>query len=299
MVAGSALTVISGVITAATGQKYFSFTSLVGLAVFMVGAYLLVDGHERFGQLPHLRNLLIWGFVAGMVAIVLAEVVEPVLEPKLGLPFAADLWLSGPIEETCKLLVPFLLLAFGSKAFKDPRAGLLLVLMSGMVFGAVEGMGYIGDPKGWLPLEMSIVRPVSELLQPFLTAFAAGVIWLAAWRTGRAVTAIGAGAWVVAMAVHSFHDGIGSAGQTSTHDTGLTTVASVGDALVGSIYTFLFSLLITVLLFLLLRHSARELVPPNAIEDNAPHWRPQIKQWGLPKAEHHKVTKADKQPAAG
>ncbi|MCB0904039.1 MAG: PrsW family intramembrane metalloprotease [Actinobacteria bacterium] len=298
LAAGSVLTVISGVVTATTGQKYFAFTSLVGLAVFMVGAYLLVDGHERFGQLPHLRALIVWGFVAGAVSLVLAEYTEPVLEPKLGLPFAADLWLSGPIEETSKLLVPFLLLMFGSKAFKDPRAGLLLVLMSGMVFGAVEAMGYIGDPKGWLPLEMSIVRPVSELLHPFLTAFAASVIWLAAWRAGRAVTAIGAGAWMVAMAVHSFHDGIASAGQTGTHDTGLTTVTTAGEAVVGSLFSFAFSLLITILLFLLLRHSARELVPPDAIEHNPPHWRPQIKQWGLPKAEQHKVTKTAKHPAA-
>ena len=53
LVAGSVLTVISGVVTATTGQKYFAFTSLVGLAVFMVG---LPRRHRQRGTDWHARH---------------------------------------------------------------------------------------------------------------------------------------------------------------------------------------------------------------------------------------------------
>jgi len=42
------------------------------------------------------------------VAVGLATGIEGNLEPDLKVPFAADLWASGVIEETSKILVPVL-----------------------------------------------------------------------------------------------------------------------------------------------------------------------------------------------
>ncbi len=156
-----------------------------------------------------------------------------------------------------------------------------MVMFSGIVFGAVEAAEYTSTPEGkWLPVAMAMQRPVGELLHPFLTAFAAAVIWLAAWRSGKAFTKAGLLAWVIAMAVHSIHDGLLSPfvhGDQNTQPAVPTAVDAIAEGFVLS----LLGLLWTVLIYLLLRHSARELVPPDSVATNAPHWRPAIKQWGV------------------
>lgn len=43
-----------------------------------------------------------------------------------------------------------------------------------------------------------------------------------------------------------------------------------------------FSIGVAVISFLILRHFLRELVPPTAVAANSPHWRPQLKWWGVP-----------------
>ncbi len=40
-----------------------------------------------------------------------------------------------------------------------------------------------------------------------------------------------------------------------------------------------------VLMYLLTRHTGRELAPPAALPDNPAHWRPQLKRWGVPSGE--------------
>lgn len=283
MVAGNILTIGSALAIIGTGNKWLGMVLVIAsMAVFMAGVVYLVDPHERFAQLEGRTTLMWWGLGSGVAAILVAFAIEVVLEQRLEFPIALDLWLSGPVEETCMLAIPVLLLAFGSHIFKDPRAGLFLVLLSGIVFGAVEAGEYVANPKEWLPLSMALERPATELLHPFLTAFAASIIWLAAWRAGKVITKAGISAWVIVMAIHSVHDGMLSGGVQGT-TLSQPTIPSAADAIASGGAGFLFGAVWTVLLYLLLRHSARELVPPNAVGANAAHWRPTLRQWGVAK----------------
>ncbi len=283
MVVGNLLVVGAAFVVMGTKRAWPGWGLVVAaMVVFMAGVVYLLDRHEHFAQVEGRRVLMWWGLGSGLVAVSVASFLEGGLEPRLKLPVGFDLWFAGPIEETCKLAVPFLLLVFGGRMFKDPRAGFMMVMFSGIVFGAVEAAEYTADPQQWLPLTMALERPVGELLHPFLTAFAAAVIWLAAWRAGKAFTAVGVGAWVVAMAIHSIHDGALSG---VVHGSQLTqqAIPNVGEALASGAVAFLFGLVWSVIIFLLLRHAARELVPPDAVGTNAPHWRPTLKQWGVHK----------------
>ena len=284
MVVGNVLVVGAAFVVMGTKRAFPGwFLVVAAMVVFMAGVVYLLDRHEKFGQVEGRRKLMWWGLGSGLVGVFTASMLESGgLETRMGIPLKIDLWLAGPIEETCKLAIPFLLLVFGGRMFKDPRAGLMMVMFSGVAFGAVEAAMYTASPKEWAPLMMALERPVSELLHPFLTTFAAAVIWLAAWRAGKAFTWIGAGAWVGAMAIHSFHDGMLSPFE---HGDQITTpdIPTVATALTYSASGFVLSLIWAVIIYLLLRHTARELVPPDAVASNAPHWRPQIKQWGLQK----------------
>jgi len=88
-------------------------------------------------RLDRLRGLTVIGVGCGLAGFAIAFGLETVTVRAFG--EVATLWLTGPIEEGGKLLVPFLLLAFGSARFKDPLVGLYLVLVSGATTGAVEG----------------------------------------------------------------------------------------------------------------------------------------------------------------
>jgi hypothetical protein len=131
---------------------------------------------------------------------------------------------------------------------------------------------------------MGLTRPVSELGHPFWTSLAGALIWLGAWRREKLVTAVGLVGYAAAMAQHSIHDGLPamtSRGPVSNaSDYPEWTSALTGQA----VFLFFFSLLWAVIAYLILRHAARELVPPTAIAGNTRHWRPQMKPWGLPKA---------------
>ncbi len=283
MVVGSILALVPGYVAAVTGHIWIGVFTLPGFAIFMIGSVLLVDRHMHFTQLSQRRLIIIWGIISGIFAAAVGTGIESYLEPKFGIPLAIDLWCAGPVEETLKLAIPFVLLVFGSAKFKDPRAGLLLVLISGAVFGTLEAWLYMFAAGGYTPLLMSGARPTTELLHPFLTGLAAALIWLAAWRAGRAFTLAGLVGWVVAMAGHSFHDGIFSAREHGTTDH-ISAVPSLAQAILLTVVTIGISLIWIVIIFLVMRHAARELTPPNAISINSPHWRPQLKQWGRTKA---------------
>ena len=127
---------------------------------------------------------------------------------------------------------------------------------------------------------MGIVRTPAEMGHPLWTGIAAALIWLAAFRAGRLRTLAGLVGWCVAMALHSFHDGVFTLAPGK--DRGPVVMDEqllVADAFWSS----LISLAFLVLGYLILRHLARELVPPGAVRTNRPHWRPQIKQWGVPR----------------
>ena len=102
--------------------------------------------------------------------------------------------MTGPIEEGAKLLRPVRSCwRSGPPRFKDPLAGLYLVLVSGATTGAVEGVEWEARAHhAWFHLQLALVRPAAELPHVFVTGFAGAVIWLAAWRRGRAMTVAGA-----------------------------------------------------------------------------------------------------------
>jgi hypothetical protein len=229
------------------------------------------------------------GLISGIVSVGIAYIVELVVQNLLGIN--ALLWLVGPIEETSKLLVPIICLAFGVKEIKDPRSGLLAVLISAGVFGLGEGAiyqtkaGYL-ITHSWLPLQMAILRPASEIPHMFMAGFAAAVIWLAAYHRKRVITVAGVVAFLLAAGLHSVHDGVstfvhqakGNSIQgfsTSSHSLSQSIYVGIGGLFLGLLFAFP--------VYILLRHSARELVPPEAVNHNSKHWRPKIKHWGIHK----------------
>lgn len=164
--------------------------------------------------------------------------------------------------------------------FKDPRAGLLLVLTSAAFFGVAEGLFYSINAKDYGVLSEAITRPVAEMGHPYMTGIAAAVIWLAAWRSGKVVTRAGILAWIVVMALHSVHDGISTFG--SSDNQNITTFDSINQEFWRlSIGSAVFATVWVILMYLATRHTARELPPPDALPDNPAHWRPQQKSWGV------------------
>ncbi len=285
VVTGTVLSLIPAYFASTMNSAAISWLCLPGFVIFMLGTIGLVTRHLRYKQITDLRVILVCGLAAGVVAFLIAFTIESYLEP-LVVTLSTELWLAGVVEESAKLLVPVLLLAFGAARFKDPRAGVLMALISGAFFGAAEAVLYTtfqgNVDYGFLTMAMG--RPVGEMLHPLLTSMAAAVIWIAAWRAKKTITAAGILAWVVAMAVHSFHDGLATLGskppvQTGQHQQELAGAIIAGTGLLA------YGLLWTVIIYLMARHTIRELVPPDAIAANSKHWRPRIKAWGLPKNE--------------
>lgn len=249
----------------------------IGLAISMYGFLLIFEPHLRFSELTDIRTMIVAGILSGAAAYGIAYFIEvPLLEHRLGVGFLGELTLAGPVEETSKLLVPLLLWIFVGSRFRDPRAGLLTVLISGSTFGIGEGVEYIARDGHDAHLLMATVRPLAEAAHPVMTAIAASLIWLAAYRSRRLATVAGLVGWVVAMVLHSAHDMPGDLGRRSGDaPVDGTEVAAAG---IGG---NLLSLVWLILLFYVLRHVARELTPPSAAVDNPEQWRPRIAQWGV------------------
>ncbi|MGD0882729.1 MAG: PrsW family glutamic-type intramembrane protease [Acidimicrobiales bacterium] len=279
MVVGQALTILPGLLSGYTGLAVWSWLSVVGYIAFLSGAVLLMIRYLDLGRRDDLRLLTWIGVGSGVVAFGLALGLEIASNHILGWP--TTLWLAGPIEEGAKLLVPVLLLAFGAPRFTIPRVGLYLVLVCGATVGTLEGVEYEARPQfAWAHLEMALVRPSAELLHVFLTGFAAAVIWLAAWRRARVVTGAGAVAFLIAVAVHSFHDGIVTFTHTNPKTINNALARTLGEAISRGIPGALFALVLAAFLYILARHGSRELTDPGDIERCPPPWRPQIKTWG-------------------
>lgn len=283
-----AATALLGLAVNSINHSGLAWAAVFALLVFgaCFGFTLIYWPHMQFRQLPDLRNVLVWGLVSGVVAITVAISIEGYLEPDLKVPFAADLWLSGVIEETSKLLVPVLLWIFAKGIFRDPRVGFLLVLVSGSVFGGVEGAQYIlGTGENAAPA-MALGRPIAEVTHPIWTSIAATMIWFAAARLGRLVTWVGFVGWAMAAGLHSMHDGLGSFSQSGSKNTIASGLdfATVGDALREGAGLVAISVVFLIMSFYVLKYfAARELVPPTAIETNPPHWRPRMVHWAMPK----------------
>ncbi len=279
MVVGQVLVIVPGVVSGDTGSGAWSWASIVGYSAFMIGTVQVMVRYLAIDRLLRLRGLTAIGIGCGLVGFGIAFGLETLTVHAFG--DVTTLWLTGPIEEGAKLLVPFLLLAFGSARFKDPLAGLYLVLVSGATTGAVEGTEWQARTGyTWFHLQLALVRPAAELPHVFVTGFAGAVIWLAAWRAGRAVTKAGTVAVLIAMAIHSVHDGFITLFGVSPSPSPASIAQSLGQAVRLGISGAVFATGIGIACFLLGRHAARELTRPSAVGSCPPPWRPQIKTWG-------------------
>ena len=279
MAVGQALCVLPAILSGTTGNAWWSWISVVGYLAVLAGGVMVVSRYLGIDRLEGRTSLTWIGIGSGIVAYGLGFGLEVAAEHLAG--WSTTLWLTGPIEEGGKLLVPFALLAFGPRRFALPRVGLYLVLVSGATVGVLEGTEYEVRPEfAWAHLQMAMLRPSAELLHVFVAGFAAAVIWLAAWRRGRVVTGAGAVAFLIAAGIHSFHDGIITFFHVTPHSNDATLAQTLRQAIGRGLAGGAFALVLAALLYLLARHGARELTTPAGIGTCPPPWLPQIKRWG-------------------
>jgi len=298
IVAGQVLVIPPAVASGVTGDAAWSWLSTPGYAAFLIGTVQVMVRYLPVRRLPRLGGLTAIGVAGGALGFAIAFGLETVIEHRYGL--ATTLWATGPIEEGAKLLVPFALLVFGSSRFADPLAGLYLVLVSGGTTGAIEGIEWESRTRHvWLHLQLALVRPAAEIPHVFVTGFAGAVIWLAAWRRGRAVTLAGAAAFLVAVGLHSLHDGFITLFGVSPEPTPASIAQTAGQAVGKGIAGGFSALGIGIAAFMLGRHGARELSPPSSVAPAPPPWRPQIKTWGAVDPVRWQPPRPAGQPAPG
>lgn len=225
--------------------------------VTMVAFLRFIGRRVGFDRIPveTRREIVKWGIASGVLAFALAFAVEFFLPRVFGDNLKDDPgWsvLDGPAEETGKLLLPVILWFRGR--FRLPRQGYLLVLVSAATVAVMEGTEYAVQPEIYQPM-----RPVLEIMHPLLTGFVAAVAWQAAWHRKSIFTAAAVGAWVLAMAAHSTNDVI-----VLSHHV---------DGSIARMTNFV-SIAVIVLMYLLQKHSARQMVPPDKVGEVSPRWRP-------------------------
>jgi hypothetical protein len=196
------------------------------------------------------REIVRWGIASAVIGFGLAFGVEVGLPALLGSSVKDHGWsaLAGPAEETSKLLVPVILWTRGR--FRVPREGYLLVLVCACGFGVIECCEYAFGPDNFQP-----ARIFFEGLHPMLTGFVAAVAWQAAYRGRTIFTGAALGAWALAMLAHSTNDFI--------------VLDKSEVKLLSGISVFVF-----IAMYLLQKHSARQMVPPDKVGEVSPRWRP-------------------------
>ena len=221
------------------------------------------------------------GLGSGLVAFPLSMVIEQAITGNFVTESTAtatfidghrlQLWLAGPIEETCKLLLPLALWFLIPARMRDPRTGFLVAMVSGATYGVLEGclsavtMALAAAREGGGPAEIVVKslivllqRPSAELLHPLLAAGVAALAWRAAWERRSILTWTLAGAAIVAMAIHSVNDGV------------------IADLLPGPLQLLVLPVVLVGTYLLFTKRGARELVPPSRIPGNPPGWRPRF-----------------------
>ena len=232
---------------------------LAGMATFLIMVAFLRFIGRRVGfdriDPATIRSIVKRGILSAVVGFALAFLVEFILPQLFGDKIKSDpTWslLAGPAEETGKLLIPVILWIRGM--FRLPREGYLLVLVCSCAVGVIEGTEYAVQPEEWQP-----GRNVLEIMHPLLTGFVAAVAWQAAWHRKSIFTGAAIGAWIIAMIAHSTNDVI-----VLTHHT----EGSIAKATSG------ITIATVILMYLLQKHSARQLVPPDNFGEVSPRWRP-------------------------
>lgn len=279
MALGQALVILPAVVSGTSGHAWWSWISVIGYLAVLAGGVMVVSRFLDLDRIERRRTLTWIGIGSGVVAFGLGVGLEVLVEHLAG--WSTTLWMTGPIEEGGKLLVPFVLLMVGAPKFRLPRVGFYLVLVSGATVGVLEGVEYQARPGfAWAHLQMALIRPSAELLHVFVAGFAAAVIWLAAWRRGRAVTGAGLVAFLMAAGIHSFHDGIITFFHVRPQSFQASLARTLQEAIGRGLAGMAVALVLAAFLYLLARHGARELTAPAQVAGCPPYWRPQIKTWG-------------------
>ena len=250
-----------------TGFTFFAVLGGVIGVVGVLGALLwMVFRRLHLQEAISMRALLGWGLVSGVVATLVAVLIESGMTLVIHSETPIQgLGIAGPVEETAKILVPVILYLVGR--YRDPRAGIALALVSGALFGFGEEIIYlvrdahlsalIGGADANFDVGNMIVRPVVELFHVLLTGFIAAVAWRAGWVRGAFWPAL-IGAWLLAAVLHSGFDVLDGISQ-KLHGVGVIS-----------------PVIILVTYFFVFRGSARQLPPPAALRVNPPAWRPTL-----------------------
>lgn len=249
---------VTGAALYAAIENTGTLVSIVAIASALVAlAYgVQLDTRLRMHQVVRPNDLLFVFVVGGLVGQAIAQTER--LLPK------GDVWsilAVGPIEEIAKLAVPVAMFAWGARRFRNPRAGLALVLASAAAFGIVETAIYAyrgaADHQGEAVLfGIAIFKP---FIDPVIHMTITGVFAAVAWRTwhlrGRfSLSGTVLGTLVLTMAMHDLLD----------------LANNSGKALGGLVL----APALLVLYYLLFKHLARREVPPDALDAVPPGWRP-------------------------
>ena len=147
--------------------------------------------------------------VGGVIGTVAAGTLEYDTLQRLG---AVPMIMVGLIEESAKLVVPVIILIFARR--RDPAAGVVIGIASGMGFATLETMGYgfsaLLQSRSIADLDQTLL--LRALLAPAGHVAWTGVTTAALWRIpsarrrGRAI-ALFAAAFVTSVALHALWDG--------------------------------------------------------------------------------------------
>lgn len=227
-------------------------------AVLTAAAYgVFLDGRIRLHEAIDTKTVVLVAVIGGALGYLVAYGLEGLVQGR------AEDFLTGPIEEPAKLIVPLLLFWLGGERFRDPRAGLAIVLASAAGVGVIEDGQYIVSALADVPHafgdgvdtldevagSVGLARPLTDaFLHMSLTGIVGAVAWRIWWlRGGFRITWGVIGALVAACVLHSAFDAINS---------------------------MQVELYLLVAIYMAFKLTARNDVPPNAIGEVPPWWRP-------------------------
>lgn len=236
---------------------WVALAAAVSAALASTAIAVFVDSRARFSRMVDARTLVAVCVAGGAVGLSIAQLER--LLPKGPALLAAV----GVIEEAAKIALPLALYFWGRRRFRDPRVGLAISLASAAGFAIGETATYAwhaadgsmtgnGVTTTVAVLATTIAKPLTD---PFIHVCLTGIVAAVAWRQWhlagrfrvdrRVVVAL-----LMAMALHSVND---------------TAAAAVPLLAVG---------IVPIAVYLVFKHCARDLVPPDALAEVPPGWRP-------------------------